>query len=108
MPQTTSYHSSSGSTTDRSSSSSSCNSPLNKHSQSRIDSPMRNQLRDFNISTPPPKKRPARSAKGKKDDTDEDVDDQSSIVSISHSSRKSLFIKEKICNGYDPKISSFF
>ena len=26
----------------------------------------------------------------------------------SRSSRKSLFLKEKICNGYDPKIQNFF
>ena len=38
------------------------------------------------------------------DDTDEDVD----TVSLSHSSRESLFTKDKMCDGYDPKINNFY
>ncbi len=95
------------SSSSSSSSSSLCGSPLN-NTKTNCDSPLRRELSNFNIATPPPKKRPARSAREKNDDTDEDIDEDSSTVSLSRSSRKSLFSKEKICNGYDPKIEQFF
>ena len=110
MPQTTSYRTSSASSSDtskdRSSSSSSCNSPLTKQPQTTTDSTLRNQLKDFNISTPPSRKRLARSINEKNDDTDNDIDEDT--VSGSRSSRKSLFTADKICKGYDPEIISFF
>jgi hypothetical protein len=95
-------HSASSSSNARSLTSS-CNSPLNS-TKTNCDSPLRKELSNFNIATPPPKKRQAQSAR----DTDEDIDDDSSSLSLSRSSRKSLFSKEKICNGYDPKMNKFF
>ena len=70
-----------------------------------MDSPVRNEFSKCKISTPPAKKRLALCEKVTNDDTDEDVD----TVSLqSHSSRKSLFTKEKMCDGYDPKINNFY
>ena len=85
------------------SSSSSSNSPKHNN-KTNFNSPVRKELDNFNISTKSARKRQARSDKEKNDDTEEDIDEDSPTVSLN--TRKSLFLKEKICNGYDPKIQN--
>ena len=105
--RTPTTRSSSSSSSNTACSSSSSNSPIHT-TKTNFDSPVRKELDNFNISTKPARKRQARDQKEKNDDTEEDVDDDSSSTLNSRSSRKSLFLKEKICNGYDPKIQNFF